>query len=83
MQHARIKIFNETIEYDITNEEPARLFEKIIRIWILDKIRYPLISTTINTEHENVVNKVWTEMQNTWKNSACVPNVDNFTDGNE
>ena len=24
--------FNETIEYDITNEEPARFFEKIIRI---------------------------------------------------
>ena len=35
--------FNESIMYDITNEEPARFFEKIVRIRIIDKILYPLI----------------------------------------
>ena len=35
--------FNETIEYDITNEESARFFEKIIRIRIINKILYPFI----------------------------------------
>ena len=32
-------LFNEIIEYDVTNEEPS-LFKKII-IRIIDKIRYP------------------------------------------
>ena len=30
--------FNETIECDITNEELARFFEKIIRMRIIDKM---------------------------------------------
>ena len=38
-----IKKINEAIEYDITNEEPARFVEKIIRIRIIDKILYKLI----------------------------------------
>ena len=50
--------FNEIIEYVTTNEEPARFFEKIIRIRIIDKIRYPLILITINTERANVIDKV-------------------------
>ena len=34
---------NETIEYDMTNEEQSRFFEKIARILIIVKILYPLI----------------------------------------
>ena len=37
-------ILNEVIEYDITNEEPARFKKKVIIIRIIDKIRYQLIS---------------------------------------
>ena len=46
---ALVIFFNETIEYynDITNEELARFFKKIIRI--IDKILYALIYTPINT----------------------------------
>ena len=46
--------FNEIIEYDISNDDTARFFEKKNQILIIDKIRYPLIQTTINTEHANV-----------------------------
>ena len=38
---------DEIIEYDITNEERAR-FKKIIRIQIIDKIRYSVILTNDN-----------------------------------
>ena len=53
--------FLNEIEYDITNEEPAR-FKKIIRIRIVDKICCPLIWIKINTERANVAHKVSTEM---------------------
>ena len=49
-----IIFFNETIEYDITNEEPARFFKKIIRSRIIDKILIPLIWITVNAEDANV-----------------------------
>ena len=38
-----VSVSSSMVEYDITNKEPARFFEKIIRIWIIDKIIYPLI----------------------------------------
>ena len=45
--------FNEIIEYDM-NEEPARFKKNRI----IDKIRYPLIYTALNTELANVVHEV-------------------------
>ena len=56
LKHAMIKRFNETIEYDITNEKLVRFKKKII-IQIIDQIRYPLI-LMIHTEHANIVDKV-------------------------
>ena len=75
--------FNEIIEYIIMSEKPTRFLEKIIRIRIINKICYPLISKTINTECANVVDKVWTDIKTTWKCSTCVANVDNSTNENE
>ena len=36
--------FNEIIEYNITNEEPAWFCKKVIIIWIIEKICYILIN---------------------------------------
>ena len=43
LKHAIIFFFSDIIKYDIMNEEPARFFEKIIRIQIIVKILYPFI----------------------------------------
>ena len=48
LKHDIIFFFNETIEYDITNEELARFTEKIIRILIIDKILYQPINLDDN-----------------------------------